>query len=186
MSMSRSTLVLRAVRLARNGRGPDESKIYEDNVDLLVPNALHCLSMRVARDGERRHYLTKTFSLTATSGVIDISANTDLLREALVWASFYDYDDTAQKEPYIFKWSWNEIDRWQNSVFGYFALKNGTIITRQRAVADIEASKAGLSGTITLIAPYVPDLSTTFLPEQLEDDAVDVLAKMAIEGAAIG
>lgn len=184
--MSRAVLVLRAVRKARAGRGPDESKIYEDNVDLLVPNALHRLATRVARSAEQRPYLTKAFSLTATNGVIDISSNTDLLRDMLVWASFYDYDDTAQKEPYIFKWSWNEIDRWQNSVFGYFALKNGTIITRQRAVADIEASKVGLNGTITLIASYVPDLSTTFLPEQLEDDAVAVLAEMVMEGAATG
>jgi len=186
MPMSRTVLVLRAVRKARAGRGPDESKIYEDNADLLVPNALHRLATQVARDAERRPYLTKTFSLTATSGVIDISSNTDLLRDMLVWASFYDYDDTAQKEPYIFKWSWNEIDRWQNPVFGYFARKNETIITRQRAVGDIEASKLGLSGTITLIASYVPDLSATFLPEQLEDDAVAVLAEMAMEGAATG
>lgn len=155
-------------------------------MDLLVPNALHRLATQVARDAERRPYLTKTFSLTAASGVIDISSNTDLLREALAWASFYDYDDTAQKEPYIFKPSWNDLDRWQNPVFGYFARKNATIITRQRAVGDIEASKLGLSGTITVIASYVPDLSATFLPEQLEDDAVAVLAEMVMEGAATG
>jgi len=186
MPMSRTVLVLRAVRKARAGRGPDESRIYEDNADLLVPNALHRLATQVARDAERRPYLTKTFSLTATNGVIDISSNTDLLREALVWSSFYDYDDTAQSQPYIFKWSWNEIDRWQNPVFGYFALKNQTIITRQRAIEDVEASKAGLNGTITLVASFVPDLSATFLPEQLEDDAVAVLAEMAVEGAMTG
>jgi hypothetical protein len=180
MPMTRSAFVLRAVRKARAGAGPDESKIYEDNADLLVPNALNRLAMDVMRDPERRDYLRQSYSLTATAGLVDISA-TGILREGLQHALFYDPDDTDQKCPYIFKRHPGELDRWQNPEFGYFAQKNGFLVTRQRGNGDVGSSKTSMTGMVTLSTVYVPDLLTTFVPAPLEDDAVDLLVRVILE-----
>ena len=168
--------------MARQGRPESEVRIWEDDVWRLVLPAYQKLGMIVARDPKRRGILTVIYDIELTNGIMDLSgAGFDaLLREGLRYSSFFDADDQNQLRPYIFKDKWQDLLRWLNPEFGYYALRNNSLITRQRGVEDVAtaltATPGGAGNPAKLIAPSVP---TATVPTELEDEAVAILAAMA-------
>src|SRR5215470_3172199 len=139
-------IVGRALAMARKGLAESDAKIWEEDVWRLVLPAYQKLGMVVAEDPKRRGILTLPYDITLTAGVQDLSdASFDgLLREGLCYSSFFDGEDANQLRPYIFKERWQDLLRWLNPEYGYYALRNDSIITRQRGIEDIAA---GLTGT---------------------------------------
>jgi len=163
--------------MARGGLSPTESRIYEDNAHLLVPNALQRLARQNAANAMLRPRLTKTYSaVPVTNGVIALGALANVLTDGLCWATFYDADDVDQVSPYVFKRAWQDLDRRLNPDFGYFAVRDNNLVTRQRGIENVAAGKVGTPGPVTIIAPFIPLNTLTDLPVELEADAVSVLA----------
>ncbi len=187
MPLTRETMVIRAVQLARGGQSPEVSGIYEDDADLLVENAAHALSNRVAMDERIRHLLQKNYPVTLTDGAGGFSgaAYEGILQSALQWASFYDPDDVLNNtfsSPYIYKREAQTLHKYLNPNFGYWALRVPlTIETRARNIADPVASRQALNGTAIIRANYTFDFSgNNPLPTggELDDEAVQELARM--------
>jgi hypothetical protein len=181
--MTRDELVLRAVHHARKGQSPSESRIYEDNAHLLVPDALHQLAHETAMDAGSRARLIKVYpEVPISNGVIDLAVDLpDALIAALPWANFYDKDDPDRVNPYLFRHHYRDLDRWLNPNYGHFAARdNSKIVTRQRGIQSIPDGKIGTPGPVVIITSYIPANDLTNLPLELNDAAVRVLAEMLI------
>jgi hypothetical protein len=187
MALTRETMIIRAVQLARGGRSPEESGIFEDDADLLVENAAHALSSRIAMDERRRHLLQKNFVVTVVDGAASLSgaAYENILHAALQWASFYDPDDVSNNtytSPYIYKREAQSLHRYLNPNFGYWALRIPlSIETYARNISDNVTARSALNGTAIVRANYVFDFSGNYpLPTggELDDEAVQELAML--------
>lgn len=185
MALTREQMVIRAVQIARKGRGPVESGIYEDDADLLVENAAQALSDRIAADERRRHLLRKNFVVTMIDGAGTLLGvqYENLLHSALQWASFYDPDDVSNStfsNPYVFKRDEQDLHKYLNPNFGYWAFVQPLqFTTRARNIANVEASLQALNGSAQLRANYVFDFSGNFpLPigGELDNEACESLA----------
>lgn len=179
--ITRTQLIIRAVRKARDGKPPNEAMVYEDNAELLIIQAQHRLAKQIAMDAARRDLLMKSYNLTIVNGKIDLAASTDLMIEALPWSRFFDIEDFSQSFPYIWKRHPGELDRWLNPNFGYFGIENNFLLTRKRGDGDITSSKVSTPGPVTLIVNHVPDFTTAEFPNVLNDEAVDTLAGSLLE-----
>jgi hypothetical protein len=179
--LTHSALITRAIRKARDGQPPAESRIYEDNAELLIPNAAHRLAVQVAADAARRDLLRKSYTLAISNGLVDLSSDPDILTEALIYSTFYDGTDAEQIYPYVFKRHHRELDQYLNPNFGYYAEKNGFLATRLRGDGNIATSKISTPGPVVLICNHIPDFTAAEFPDQLNDDAVETLAGMLVE-----
>ncbi len=182
-------MVIRAVQIARKGRGPTDSAIFEDDADLLVQNAAQMLSDRVAQDERRRHLLRKDFVITLVNGVGTLvgAAYEGILHSALQWASFYDPDDVNDDtltHPYVFKREAQDLHKYLNPNYGYWAfLAPLQFETRARNIADVQASRTALNGNGQIRANYTFDFSGNFpLPTggELDNEACEALAEMLV------
>jgi hypothetical protein len=179
--ITNSALITRALRKARDGASSADTKLFEDNAELLIPNAAHRLAQRVAMDAARRDLLMKSYSLAIAAGLVDLSVSPDILTEGLPYSLFYAADDPDQLNPYIFKRHARMLDGYLNPNFGYYAEKNSFLVTRYRSDGNIQSSKLATPGPITLIVNHIPTTSAAEFPEQLDDDVVETLVELLLE-----
>jgi hypothetical protein len=181
--MTRDELVLRAVHLARRGENASESRIYEDNAHLLVPDSLHRLAMETAMNAGTRARLIKEYpAVPISNGVVNLTADlSDVLIAGLPWLNFYDKDDPDRVNPYIFRHNYRDLDKWLNPNFGYCAVRdNSFLVTRQRGIQSIPSGKIGTPGPVVIIASYIPANDLSNLPAEMNDAAVWTLAEMLV------
>lgn len=181
--MTRNELVARATRHARKGASAAESGIFDDNAQLLVPNAMEWLARTVAADAMLRPRLQKEYTTPINNGVVDVATDMpDTLMWAMGWSSFYDGDDVDRVNPYIWKDNYQQLDRYLNPMYGYYATKGSSqIVTRQRGVMAIPDGKIGTPGpNVIIIASYIPASDLTNLPSELDDMAIEGLATLLL------
>jgi hypothetical protein len=189
MALTAAELVLRATRKARAGLAPSEARIYDDNAYLLIKDAMGELSMRAARNSEKRPLIMRAFALTFVDGVALLTgaAFDGLARDLIRWSLLYDPDDTTQRFVYQFRHHLVDLKRNLNSAFGYWAMSDSvTIQTRARDVGD-DSALTRLNGTGALRAVYIPDFSgNNPLPAggEFDDWAVQILTEMLVAGRA--
>jgi hypothetical protein len=175
-----SALITRAIRKARDGSPATEVKLYEDNVELLIPNAEHSLAIRIAHDARRRDLLMSRHNIPLTDGQADISGLT-ILTEALQYSILYAEDDPDMVAPYIWKRNPRELDRWLNPAFGYYSERDGTLLTRYRGDGDIASSKINTPGPVALFASSIIPFSRADFPNEINDEAVEELTRHLLE-----
>lgn len=189
MPLTAAELVLRATRKARAGLAPSEARIYDDNAYLLIKDTMSELSMRAARNSEKRPLLMRAFAPTFVDGAATLTGGSfdGLARDLIRWSLLYDPDDAAQRFVYQFRHHLSDLKRTLNSTFGYWALSDSvTIQTRARDVGD-ESALTRLNGVGVLRAVYTPDFSgSNPLPPggEFDDWAVEILTEMLVAGRA--
>jgi len=140
---------------------------------VLAQNALQQLADKVARDTKRRHLLQKAFSVTLTSGVGAIDAT--MLSASIGYGSVRDGDSNILVKID----NYNDFLRDQVAFYGYYCLNDDQIYTRQIS----SGSFTDTTSPLTIDCPYIP--LATELPEELQNDAVELLANLIkAQGAA--
>lgn len=178
MALTAIQYVERAARLARAGRTEQESRIFNDRVALLYPQAAAKFSWDVALDPRRRGRMRATWSaVPLVNGKAELIAGTvdNLLLAALPWAQFFDGDDSDFRYPLVFKREPQSLFRSLDPNFGYVAVQDDYLITRKRTSGSLTEM-----ASVTIIGNYVFDFNGTFsLPEEYEEGAITTLAQLA-------
>lgn len=178
MAITAIQYVERAARLARAGRTEQESRIFNDRVALLYPQAAARFSWDVARDPRRRGRMRATWgAVPLTNGKAELIAGTvdNLLLAALPWALFFDGEDAEMQYPLVFKREPQSIYRPLDPNFGYVTVQDDYLLTKKRGSGSLTEM-----ASVTIIGNYVFDFNGTYsLPEEYEEDAITMLAQLA-------
>ena len=164
-----------AIMQASMGIPAGENVIFGQRARVLVlaQNALQVLADKISQDTKRRHLLQKSFTVTLTNGVGSISAA--MLSAAIGYGSVRDADtgaNSGQGNTLVKVDNYNDLLRYQSPLFGYYNLSNDQIYTKQISTGDLTATLSPL----TVFCSYVP--LATEIPDELQNDAVDLLAGM--------
>ena len=182
MGVNAIQFIERAARMARKGQTEMESRIFNDRVALLLPNAAYQFSWEVAQDPRRRGRMRSPYTdVPLTSGQLElISGNVpNLLVPALQWALFFDGEDDDMQYPLVFKREPQSLFQPLNSNFGYVSVMDNFLITKRRTSGSLTEMSA-----VTLIANYVFDFNGQYpLPDEFEPDAIMTLANLAAADA---
>lgn len=133
---------------------------------VLAQRALHSLATQVSEDVKRRHLLMKSFSIVLTSGVGPLDAA--MLSAMIGYGSVRDADGNILSKVD----NYNDLVRSQVPFFGYYAMVNDTVFTRQIS----SGSLTDTSTPLTVYCSYVP--LATEVPDEITDDATNLLAQM--------
>jgi hypothetical protein len=157
----------RALFAARIGEiaSDDDPVISADiEAEVWVPDVLHALTKQVSEDPERRHLLQARNSVPLDSGV---GALTDaMMTEYIETGGVRDADGNVLVRVH----NYDDFLKYLPSVYGYYCLQNNQIYTRALG----SGSMFDTSGPLEIDCPRVPTALT--IPEELEDDAVTMLA----------
>lgn len=179
--MTNLELTRRAILLlAAEPSGEHDWYAMETEIGSLIPNALQELAEMIARDPERQGLLQQEYSVTLTNGIGNLTAATGARTAAadILWQSV---SKGLVKDAYGGRLHYIG-DRYafegpQLAGYNYYTLTdNGRIHVRTGADPFF---LGGVSDPLTVNANFIPTVAT--LPAQLENDAVQTLAKIAVQ-----
>lgn len=138
---------------------------------VIAQDALQQLADNTSKDDTRRHLLQKSFSIALTNGIGPIDST--MLSAAIGYGSVMDADTSAPNQVgniLVQMGSYNDLVRYQYPFYGYYAMVNDQIYTKQIS----SASLTDTIGPLTAFCSYVP--LATEIPAELQNDAVSILA----------
>lgn len=176
-------LTRRAIMVLAAGQ-PSPNPVLEQEAEIaaLIPQALQTLADEVAKDSNRAGLLMQDYAVTLVSGVGEplietgtITTNTDIL----YWSIPYNVvRDTMTNFRLVYIPNKEQFEGYLMPGYWYYTLANQKILTRSATSGDyFNSDRYDVQGPLTVTANFVP--RTADLPITLENDAVDLLVKIA-------
>jgi len=191
----------RVIEVAGAGLGEEETGLFTQYVEQVIPLALQELTDKIVNDPVRRRLLNQTVKITLISGVGDLSSAVNattgsavkILQTGLIPERvFNETNEDLEYLPYLW-----DLNRPHSEDFGYYALDNGQIYTRGK-FGQVEGSSnggspvvdmtgqtpndppatpdvTGYSGDIRMVVPVDPTVDT--LHPSLTEDAVMIVVE---------
>lgn len=176
MSLSVESLPIR-VRALLASRGADVSNLRNNRILALLPSALSELSSTVLQSPNpaKRHLLRKAFPIIAVDGEVDLTAaltDTEPLLLDGIRQSTITFNDVAY--PAQFKADRSSLSYPASTEFIYWTLEGTKLLV-------VEFDGLGTFAGIGQIrnAPYVPILTNAVVQSNLDDELVEIVARMA-------
>ena len=169
--------------LAAGTPSPNPILDQEAEISALIPQVMQSLADEVAKDHNRSSLLTQQYTVDLVSGEGEpltdtgsITSAADILfwsipmgtvRDSMTGFKLVYIPGLAQFEGYLMPGLW------------YYTLVNQRIYTRSATSGDyFNSDRYDVQGPLTVTANFVPTTAT--LPVTLENDAVDLLVKLAM------
>ncbi len=169
--------------LAAGTPSPNPILDQEAEISALIPQVMQSLADEVAKDHNRSSLLTQQYTVDLVSGEGEpltdtgsITSAADILfwsipmgtvRDSMTGFKLTYIPGLAQFEGYLMPGLW------------YYTLVNQRIYTRSATSGDyFNSDRYDVQGPLTVTANFVPTTAT--LPVTLENDAVDLLVKLAM------
>jgi hypothetical protein len=177
-------LTRRAIMVLASG-SPSPVPVLDQEAELssMIPSVMQTLADEVAKDHNRAPLLTQEYSVDLVSGVgeplTDVGSITSLA-DILYWSIPYGVvRDSLTNLKLVYIPNREQFEGYLTPGLWYYTLVNQRIYTRSATSGDyFNSDKYDVQGPLTVTANYVPTSAT--LPTTLENDAVDLLVKMAV------
>jgi len=176
-------LTRRAIMVLAAGQ-PSPNPILEQEAEIsaLIPQAMQTLADEVAKDGNRAGLLTQDYSISLTNGegqpllaTGGITTNADILYWSI---PFNVVRDTMTNFKLVYIPNKQQFEGYLMPGYWYYTLANQKIYTRSATSGDYyNSDRYDVQGPLTITANFVP--TSADLPATLENDAVDLLVKIA-------
>ena len=149
----------------------------------MIPSVMQTLADEVAKDHNRAPLLMQEYSVDLVSGVGEPLTDTGSitsLADILYWSIPYGVvRDSLTNLKLVYIPNREQFEGYLTPGLWYYTLANQRIYTRSATSGDyFNSDKYDVQGPLTVTANFVPTTAT--LPSTLENDAVDLLVKMAV------
>lgn len=176
-------LTRRAIMVLAAGQ-PSPAPVLEQEAELaaLIPQALQSLADEVAKDVNRAPLLMQDYTVNLTSGVGDVLTQTGSITsnaDILYWSIPYNVvRDTLTNLRLVYIPNKEQFEGYLMPGYWYYTLANQKIYTRSATSGDyFYSDRYDVQGPLTVTANFIP--TTADIPATLENDAVDLLVKIA-------
>lgn len=177
-------LTRRAIMVLAAGQ-PSPSPILEQEAEIaaLIPQAMQTLADEVAKDGNRAPLLMQEYTVDLTSGVgepLTKTGSITSLADILFWSIPYgSVRDTMTNFKLTYIPHKEQFEGYLMSGLWYYTLANQKLYTRSATSGDyFYSDRYDVQGPLLVTANFVP--TTADIPVTLENDAVDLLVKIAM------
>lgn len=177
-------LTRRAI-MAMAAGAPSPNPILEQEAEIsaLIPQAMQTLADEVAKDGNRAPLLMQEYTVDLVSGVGEPLTDTGSitsLADILFWSIPYgSVRDTLTNFKLTYIPNREQFEGYLMPGLWYYTLANQRLFTRSATSGDyFNSDRYDVQGPLLVTANFVP--TTADLPVTLENDAVDLLVKIAI------
>ena len=177
-------LTRRAI-MAMAAGAPSPNPILEQEAEIsaLIPQAMQTLADEVAKDGNRAPLLMQEYTVDLVSGVGEPLTDTGSitsLADILFWSIPYgSVRDTMTNFKLTYIPNREQFEGYLMPGLWYYTLANQRLFTRSATSGDyFNSDRYDVQGPLLVTANFVP--TTADLPVTLENDAVDLLVKIAI------
>jgi hypothetical protein len=171
-------------RIARS-TSQEIASLFIFQIESWIPQACQDLA-ELALDAKSSvsEYLTKTYTITPAAGLFSLTPSTDLMYESLKRATLTHADSDF---PLVYLPDPQDLYYPQPNVFIYYALDRSTgarVIRTQDTNGDLDTLTTNLTIRNAIFVPVIgATAGATTLPEQLNNDLVELLVKVALEKA---
>lgn len=176
-------LTRRAI-MAMAAGAPSPNPILEQEAEIsaLIPQAMQTLADEVAKDGNRAPLLMQEYTVDLVSGVGEPLTDTGSitsLADILFWSIPYgSVRDTLTNFKLTYIPNREQFEGYLMPGLWYYTLANQRLFTRSATSGDyFNSDRYDVQGPLLVTANFVP--TTADLPVTLENDAVDLLVKIA-------
>ena len=177
-------LTRRAI-MAMAAGAPSPNPILEQEAEIsaLIPQAMQTLADEVAKDGNRAPLLMQEYTVDLVSGVGEPLTDTGSitsLADILFWSIPYgSVRDTLTNFKLTYIPNREQFEGYLMPGLWYYTLANQRLFTRSATSGDyFNSDRYDVQGPLLVTANFVP--TTADLPVTLENDAVDLLVKIAM------
>lgn len=177
-------LTRRAIMVLASGT-PSPVPVLDQEAELssMIPSVMQTLADEVAKDHNRAPLLMQEYSVDLVSGVGEPLTDTGSitsLADILYWSIPYGVvRDSLTNLKLVYIPNREQFEGYLTPGLWYYTLANQRIYTRSATSGDyFNSDKYDVQGPLTVTANFVPTSAT--LPSTLENDAVDLLVKMAV------
>lgn len=182
MAVNKTDIIQQALSIARGGRTPEESRIYDDAAFDLWGQCLRELVEKRRDDPNLVNSLPLvSVNVPVVDGVADITGNiaAGVVPSLLQRQSIFPPAelDNGLPFPMVFHAQPHQLNYWLDTALVHYAVKDGKILIRATGGAPGTAN-SDVNGTLTFMASSIPTASAT-LPDSFTpyfDDMAQLLA----------
>jgi len=150
------------------------SRVYRDEIESWIPDGLRRLGDAISKSPVQCHLLSKTFSITLTSGIGAL--DTAILPETIpLWGSV-----TGAGESFSLQWvpSLQHLELPKSTIFQYYTIHAATGGGGAIHVRKGDGSATALT-SVSVKCGFYPTLAQ--VPDQLEDNFIDFMVEVGRE-----
>lgn len=169
--------------LAAGTPSPNPVLDQESEISALIPQVMQSLADEVAKDHNRSSLLTQQYTVDLVNGEGEPLTDTGSITSAadiLFWSiPMGTVRDSMTSFKLVYIPGQNQFEGYLMPGLWYYTLVNQRIYTRSATSGDyFNSDRYDVQGPLTITANFVPTTAT--LPVTLENDAVDLLVKLAM------
>lgn len=169
--------------LAAGTPSPNPVLDQESEISALIPQVMQSLADEVAKDHNRSSLLTQQYTVDLVNGEGEPLTDTGSITSAadiLFWSiPMGTVRDSMTSFKLVYIPGQSQFEGYLMPGLWYYTLVNQRIYTRSATSGDyFNSDRYDVQGPLTVTANFVPTTAT--LPVTLENDAVDLLVKLAM------
>ena len=169
--------------LAAGTPSPNPILDQESEISALIPQVMQSLADEVAKDHNRSSLLTQQYTVDLVNGEGEPLTDTGSITSAadiLFWSiPMGTVRDSMTSFKLVYIPGQSQFEGYLMPGLWYYTLVNQRIYTRSATSGDyFNSDRYDVQGPLTVTANFVPTTAT--LPVTLENDAVDLLVKLAM------
>lgn len=169
--------------LAAGTPSPNPILDQESEISALIPQVMQSLADEVAKDHNRSSLLTQQYTVDLVNGEGEPLTDTGSITSAadiLFWSiPMGTVRDSMTSFKLVYIPGQSQFEGYLMPGLWYYTLVNQRIYTRSATSGDyFNSDRYDVQGPLTITANFVPTTAT--LPVTLENDAVDLLVKLAM------